>query len=92
MKNNLSAGYCIEKEPRNMAEYLIRQGIVLGLPVIITLATTIISLPGLFRCVSNTSFLLRPRADKEGLGLLRKTPSYDEIKNPLISFFAFNLN
>lgn len=66
----IRSGYCIEKEPRNMAEYLIRQGIVLGLPVIITLATTIISLPGLFRCVSNTSFLLRPRADKEDLGLL----------------------
>ena len=63
-----------------MAEYLIRQGVVLGLPVIITLATLIISLPRLCRCVSNTSFLLHSQADKEDLGLLRKTPSYCQIK------------
>ena len=72
LKDNLSAaGYCVEQEPPNMAEYLIRQGIVLGLPVLITLTTILISLPSLCRCVSNTSFSLRSQAEKEDLGLLR---------------------
>ena len=59
-----------------MTEYLIRQEIVLGLPAVITLTTALISLPRLCRCVSSTSFLFRSPADKEDLGLLRKTPSY----------------
>ena len=89
MKDHLSAGYCIEKEQSNMAGYLIRQGIVLGLPVLISLTTLLISLPRLCRCVTNTSFLLTSQADKEDLGLLRKTPPYFVIEIVLSSFLSF---
>ena len=75
-----------------MAEYLIRQGVVLGLPVVITLTTALISLPRLCRCVTNTSFLYRSTADKEDLGLLRKTPSYCEIKKSSDQLFSIKLN
>ena len=72
-----------------MAGYLIRQGIVLGLPVLISLTTLLISLPRLCRCVTNTSFLLTSQADKEDLGLLRKTPPYFVIEIVLSSFLSF---
>ena len=58
-----------------MEHFLTHQGLVLGLPAVITFITFMISLPRLSTCVSSSSVQLSPHGHKEALSLLRKAPT-----------------